>query len=453
LLDAERKHSVALEPTARHVWSIAWPMIAAYSSVPIMGLMGVAVMGHLENPRYLAGVGLATNFFAFFYFIFAFVRWSTTGLSAQAAGRAAARGNDDNELSVVLLRSMGLGLLIGVLLLFLREPLARVALELLTDSAVLRSEAVLYAQWRFLGAPALLGTYALTGWFIGSKRPKAVLVMTLATNATHLLILLIAINGLGLRSAGAGAAAALAEWTGLIIGIVMALRTGKVHVKRHDLRTLLNRHDVRALFTANANVLVKTLFTIAIFFSFLGISGRFDPVTFGANVVLLQMFYLCSYVMDGFANACEALAGQAEGAGRPESIDAIVRMCLQCSLVTAGIFALTYGAFGHVLIAAISDLQQINATAERYRLWMTIVPLALAGATIFDGVFVGTLRLRELRNSAILATIGFGLLCAVALPLLANHGLWLSFTAYFVMRQAAGFTLYRRSQLKRLAVA
>jgi MATE family multidrug resistance protein len=426
-------------------------MMLSYISVPLMGFTSVAVMGHLEHPRYLAGVGLAANFFTYFYFVFAFIRWSTSGLAAQAKGRLVTFGGD-NDLAVILARSMALGVGIGALLLVFSMPFSHVLFDALTADKAAGAEAALYAQQRLIGAPALLGTFALTGWFIGTRQPKAVMMMTIGGNVTNILLLLLFVEHWGLQSGGAGLATALAEWTGLLLGAAAVWRGSALNGGTFKLADVLDRAAWRQLFSANANVLFKTLSTIAIFMGFLAVSGQFPPNVLAANLILMQMFSLASYAFDGFANACETIAGQAEGAGQPELVRKALVKCCQCALWVGALFALAYGLGGPAVISGLTDLDSVKEAAMRYRYWMVLVPLACAGAIVYEGMFVGTLRLRDLRNCAIAATIGAIAVAAPAIWLLGNHGLWLALVSYFVIRQACGWWVFARPVVRDEAV-
>lgn len=432
-------------PTVASIWAIAWPMMLTYASVPLMGFASVAVMGHLEDARYLAGVGLATNFFAFFYFLFAFIRWSSTGLSAQAKGQVLV-GEGSDTLAVVLLRGLSVGLGIGLVILLLRQPLGNAIFGLLTNNVELRTEAQLYSAGRMLGAPALLGTYALTGWFIGSGRPRAVMAMTITANLANIGLLLLFVEGLGFRSFSAGIAASLAEWLGLAIGLTFALRTQGMRFVPLLPRAFRDAAAWRLLFTANLNILLKTMFTLVIFIGFLAVSGRMPPAVLAANLVLMQLFYLASYAFDGFSNACEAIAGQAVGAGRPELVRLTLVVALRCALATGALFALLYGLGGTEIVSLMTNLPEVRHEALRYLPWLVLVPLTQAGATVMDGVFVGTLRLDHLRTSAILGAIGFVAVAMPAVAALANDGLWLAFAAYFLIRYGVAWLLFTASQ-------
>jgi len=432
-------------PTVKDVWAIAWPMITAYISVPLMGLASVAVMGHLDDTRYLGGVGLATNFFSFFYFVFAFIRWSTTGLAAQATGRARRTG-DTRELRDILLRSIGIGAVLGGLLVLLRTPLLSLVMGLLTPSTVLQGEAHRYADWRIFGAPALLATYAMNGWFIGSGQPRAVLRMTLVANGVNVLLLLLFVQGWGWRSAGAGVATALAEWAGLLTGLVEVKRSGGVRWRGLLFSHLVQRAALVELFAANANVLVKTLFTIAVFFGFLGISGRLDPVALAANLVLLQLFYFISYALEGFANACSAISGQAQGSGNIGAVQRALTLCHRCALGTGSFFAVVVLVGGHHFVGWMSSLPGVVGRADHFMGWLAVVAVVLAGPSVYDGFFIGTVQLGALRNTAVAGAVSFGLMCWVGLPLLGNHGLWLAFAGHFVVRQGVATAQHRRAR-------
>ncbi len=426
----------------REIMGVAGPMTLAYLSVPLMGLVATAVMGRLDAAAHLGGMGLGVNFFAFFYFLFAFLRWSTTGLTANAAGAEQA-GGDPAERMYVLLRSLGLAFAVGFLLVLLQAPLTLFALEFMGASGEVAASARDYCQARVLGAPALLGTYALTGYFIGSKRAGAVLAMTLGSNLVNIALLLALVYGAGLRADGAGWATSGAEFVGLAIGLVLALRGSNVAPSRLALRRVLDPQRLRALFGVNGDVFLKSLFTSAVFYGFLRASAGFETATLAANLVLMQMFYLASFLLEGFSNACEALAGRAHGAGDAGRARRLFMVCTLCAIAMGLLFTFAYAFAGHLFVYALTDLPQVVAAAEPLRLWLVLLPPLMGVAFVMEGLFVGTLRMRAMRNAAALACAAYFALWLLLAQRWGAHGLWLSLAAYFLLRPVFGFWLWR----------
>jgi multidrug resistance protein, MATE family len=280
-----------------------------------------------------------------------------------------------------------------------------------------------------------------------------VMVMTISANLANVALLVVFVEGLGHRSFSAGLAASLAEWLGLAIGLTVAQRTAGLRFAALLPQAFRDAAAWRLLFTANLNILLKTVFTLVIFIGFLAVSGRMPPAVLAANLVLMQLFYLASYAFDGFSNACEAIAGQAAGAGRPELVRRALVGALRCAMVTGALFALLYGLGGTLLVAAMTDLPEVRREALRYLPWLVLVPLTQAGATVMDGVFIGTLRLDHLRTSAILGAVGFVGMAIPAVAELGNDGLWLAFAAYFLLRYGVAWLLFTASERRRLAAA
>ncbi|WP_069383122.1 MATE family efflux transporter [Halomonas caseinilytica] len=425
------------DPDQRRVWSLAWPIILSNITVPLLGLVDTAVVGHLPDSRYLAAVTLGATLFGFLYWGFGFLRMGTTGLTSQAAGRG-----DDEGVRNLLGQSMLLALGIGLVLILAGGPLVDLGLWLLDGSAEATALAGEYARIRLWSAPAVLANYAILGWFLGQQNSRVTLIILVLTNAVNILLDLLFVVGFGMTSDGVAWATVIADFSALAVGLWLVSRQLRRLEGRFRRERLLRLGAYAELFQVNANLFVRTLGLLFATAFFTAQGAAQGDTVLAANAVLLQFIMLTSYGLDGFAHAAEALTGHAVGRGRWQEFAQAVRGATRFSLLTAGAAALAFALGGHWLIALLTGLPDVRANAGEYLPWVVVMPLIAVWSYLLDGVFIGATAIREMRNS-----IFIGL--AVYLPVwwltqpLGNHGLWLAFTIFTATRSAVLIAYYR----------
>nr|WP_206022735.1 MATE family efflux transporter [Halomonas bachuensis] len=412
---------------------MAWPIILSNVTVPLLGLVDTAVVGHLPDSRYLAGVTLGATLFSFLYWGFGFLRMGTTGLTSQAVGR-----ESDSEVRNLLGQSLLLAMGIGALLILFSNPLISLGLWLLDGSEVATRLAAEYAQIRILSAPAVLANYAILGWFLGQQNSRVTLAILVLTNSVNIALDLLFVVGLGMTSDGVAWATVIADYTALAFGAWLVARQLKLLQGRFLRERLFRLRAYGELFQVNANLFLRTLgllFAMAFFTSRGAAQG--DTIL-AANAVLMQFIMLISYALDGFAHAAEATTGRAVGRQRWEEFGSAVRAAAGFSLTTAAIAALAFALGGHHLIALLTGLPEVRETAGDYLPWMVAMPLIAVWSYLFDGVFIGATAIREMRNSIFIALAAYlpiwWLTRALAAPGYENHALWLAFLSFTVVR-------------------
>lgn len=290
------------------IWALAWPIILSNITVPLLGLVDTAVVGHLPDSRYLAGVTLGATLFSFLYWGFGFLRMGTTGLVAQAMGRES--GTDVRNL---LGQSLIIALVIGSLLIVFASPLITLGLWLLDGSEVATDLAREYAHIRLWSAPAVLANYAILGWFLGQQNSRVTLMILLLTNSVNIVLDLWFVVGLGMTSNGVAWASVIADYSALAFGSYLVLRQLTRLEGRFLRERLLALTAYTALFNVNANLFVRTLGLLFAMAFFTAQGARQGDTVLAANAVLLQFIMLTSYALDGFAHAAESLIGRAYG--------------------------------------------------------------------------------------------------------------------------------------------
>jgi len=436
------------EAARRRILALAWPIILSNITVPLLGLVDTAVVGHLPDSRYLAAVTLGATLFSFLYWGFGFLRMGTTGLTSQAVGR-----ENDGEVRNLLGQSLLLAAGIGALLILLSRPLIALGLWLLDGSEVATALAAEYAQIRILSAPAVLANYAILGWFLGQQNSRVTLAILVLTNGVNIVLDLVFVVGLGMTSDGVAWATVIADYTALAFGLWLVSRQLKLLEGRFLRERLLRLTAYAELFSVNANLFVRTLgllFAMAFFTSRGAAQG--DTVL-AANAVLLQFIMLTSYALDGFAHAAEAITGRAVGRRRWDEFGQAVRSAAGFSLLTAAAASLAFALGGEWLIALLTGLPEVRATAGDYLPWMVAMPLIAVWSYLLDGVFIGATAIREMRNSIFAGLAAYlpawWLLQAMLPPALENHGLWLAFLLFAVVRSAVLGAYYRHHRRHR----
>ncbi|PWV72357.1 MATE family efflux transporter [Halomonas sp. A11-A] len=438
-----RSEPSPLASARRRILTLAWPIILSNITVPLLGLVDTAVVGHLPDSRYLAAVTLGATLFSFLYWGFGFLRMGTTGLTSQAVGR-----ENDSDVRNLLGQSLLLAAGIGAALILFSRPLIALGLWLLGGSEVATALAAEYAEIRILSAPAVLANYAILGWFLGQQNSRVTLAILVLTNGVNIVLDLLFVVGLGMTSDGVAWATVIADYSAFAFGLWLVSRQLRWLSGRFLRSRLLALAAYGELFSVNANLFVRTLgllFAMAFFTSRGAAQG--DTVL-AANAVLLQFIMLTSYALDGFAHAAEAIAGRAVGRRRWDEFGQAVKSAAWLSLVTAGAAALAFALGGQWLIALLTGLPEVRTTAASYLPWMVLMPLIAVWSYLLDGVFIGATAIREMRNS-IFAGLAVYLpawwLAQAVLPeTLTNHGLWLAFTLFTLVRSATLIAYYRR---------
>ena len=430
-------------PGDREVWRIAAPMILSNVSAPLLGMVDTGVTGHLESPIYLGAVAIGSTIMGFLYTGMNFLRMGTTGIAAQRFG-----ANDNDGLRVALGQALIVALLIAFGLILLQIPIGSVALKLLGAEAEVEYYAQQYFSIRIWSAPGTLANYVLMGWFLGLQNARVPLLIFLTINLTNIVLDLIFVIGLGMKVDGVALASVIAEYSGLLVGVGFAANALRKRDGHWPLPRLFKIRAYAAFFSVNAHLLIRTM-ALMFTFAFVTAQGaRLGGLFLAANAVLMNLQILTSFALDGFAHAAEALVGKAVGEQRRDALEQAVRLTLKWSLIFAGGFCLFYFVFGPFLIRLLTNLEGVRETAMRYLPWLILSPLVSVWSFLYDGVYVGATRAREMRNIMVFSAVVIFLPAWFLLQGLGNHGLWLAFTIFMASRGIGMHIAYRRNVLR-----
>jgi MATE family multidrug resistance protein len=413
----------------RQSWRLAWPLILSNITVPLLGMVDAAVVGHLPGPHHLGAVALgASTFSALYYTVVAF-RMGTTGLIAQAYG-----AGDHLELQAGLFRALVLAIFVAIILILLTKPVTGAASWVFAPTERVERGFGIYLQIRLLAAPAALANMVVLGWLLGVQDAKGPLYLLLLGNGLNMALDILFVFGLGFDVAGVALATVIAEYTTLGLGAWLVWRRlGGLHpalTKKH----VLNLSAIRRLISVNGDIVLRSLTLQIAFVSLAAFGSRQGEVILAVNALLLHMLHLSAFALDGFAFATSTLVGRHVG----EKDRQAMRTAVSVGLVWCAIFALAitlvFALGGQALIWLMTDIEDVRREALVYLPYAVAGPLLGAVAFLFDGVYVGATRTAEMRNGMVAALIMFELCAWLLMPPLGNHGLWLAYHAFMIVR-------------------
>ena len=414
--------------THRRVWALAAPMILSNISVPLVALVDSTVIGHLPHAHQLGAVAVGASLYIFLAWMMGFLRMGTTGFAAQAAGR-----NDGNALRQILLQGLLLALLLSLFLGAIAIPFSGVALSVMQPSTELHELTLDFFHTRLFGLPAALACYALVGWFLGAQNARAPLAILLTTNLINIVLNVWFVLGLDWGVVGSARASVIAEWSGALLGLWLtrgALRAYPGKLVWAALRVWLNW---KPLLGVNRDIFIRSLLLQSVFFAITVQGARLGDATVAANALLLNGLLLTAHALDGLAHAVEALCGHAIGARDRTALRRSMVVACGWSLLASVMFALLFVFGGHLFITMQTDIASVRETAFKYLPYLAVLPLIAVWSYLLDGLFIGATRAREMRN-AMLISVVIALPVAWALHGHGNHGLWISFLVFMVLR-------------------
>ena len=414
----------------RSILKLAIPNIVSNITVPLLGLVDMMLMGHLESVAYIDAIGLGGTIFSVMYSIFSFMRAGTTGFTAQSYGR-----KDETEISYSFYRSMFIALIATVLVLSLQRPIEWIALQLLNGSDEVLRFTSDYYRVRIWAAPAVLSLYTFNGWYIGMQNTTIPMVIAILINMVNIILSVLFVNVFHLGVTGVALGTVIAQYIGLITAVVFMLlkyRRYLVPIKRE---ILLQADKLRRFFKVNTDFMIRSILLVLTIAFFTNQSAKLGDDILAVNMILMQFFYIFSYFTDGFAYAGEALVGRFTGAHDHYHLKKTVKYLLLWGVGLSVPFTLLYWAFPEAFIHLISDQPVVAVQARPYYLYMILIPVITFAAFLWDGIYIGATAAKEIRNTMIIASLLVFLPAwYILMPRYGNHGLWIAFLLFMVAR-------------------
>ena len=423
----------------KEILKIALPSIVSNITVPLLGLVDVAIVGHLGAAAYIGAIAVGGMMFNVMYWIFGFLRMGTSGMTSQALGR-----RDLCEVTRLLARSVGIAFAVAAALILLQEPLLAAALGIMQPTEEVARLASVYFLTLIYGAPAMLGLFSLSGWFIGMQNSRSPMAVAIVQNVVNICASTFLVFGCGMKVEGVAFGTLTAQYAGFIMAVALCWRHYRRLRAYFSWQGVWRRDDMRRFFSVNRDIFLRTLCMVSVMLFFTSAGSWQGDVVLAVNTLLMQFYLLFSYVMDGFAYAGEAISGRYYGAGNAVALRDTVRRLFRWGFGMAVCFTLVYGLGGDAFMSLLTDEPSVVAAAHAYHGWALAIPLAGMAAFVWDGVFIGCTMTRGMLASMALAAASFFILYLVLSPSLANHGLWIAFIAYMAVRGIAQTFIFSR---------
>ncbi len=441
--------------TQGRIWAIAWPVMLSNITVPLLGLVDSAILGHLPNAAYLGAVAIGAQLFTMLCWSFGFLRMGTTALSARSHQAAAQHQ--------VLINAIWLALPLSLTVWLLGTLLYPLVLPLMDASNEVEAGAATYLAIRLFSVPAVLLQYCLLGWFIGRGQTRVPLVIMTVTNLINGGLDALFVYGLGMTTDGVALGSVIADWSGLAVGLYYAHRSGAFHPLLSQLDKGLaglwrSRPDwptLKPVVQVNHQLFVRTLTLLLVFAFFNAQGAQQGELVLATNSLIITLLLLISNALDGIAHAAESLTGQAlarfagnrsqttkQGAVDSEDSVAHTARQVRITFLLTGVNSLALGilmtllfAFGsHWIWPMLTNNQDLLAVLDQYQHWLIWLPMVGWWSYWLDGLCIGAGATATMRNAMLAAAL------LVFVPLWwlldgqGNSGLWISFYAFLLAR-------------------
>lgn len=419
------------------ILKIALPAIVTNITIPLLGLVDTAIVGHMGSAAYIGAIAVGSMIFNLVYWLFGFLRMGTSGMTAQARGR-----RDMAEAAGILARSMKVAAIVAVLMLLLQWPLYRFMLWLIAPTDDVVPWVDVYFRIVVWGAPAMLSLYSLSGWYIGMQNTRIPMVVSILQNVVNIVASLLFVYGLGMQVEGVALGTVVAQYAGFLVALAFLWRyyrkvlagriMGSVLMIQFSKKMVSRRTD--PMIHVNRDIFLRTLCLVAVNLYFTSAGARQGATILAVNTLLMQLYLLFSYILDGFAYAGEALGGKYWGAKDWVAYKDVVRRLFGWGALMAALFTCIYIIGGMPFLRLLTDEVQVVEASQAYVWWAYLVPVAGVEAFIWDGLFIGTTQTRGMLISSAIASLLFFAITTVLMPHFGNHGLWLAMILYLVAR-------------------
>jgi MATE family multidrug resistance protein len=403
-------------------------------SVPLLGAVDTAVVGHLEHVYYLGAIAVGSIIFDFIFWGFGFLRMGTTGLVAQAFG-----ANNERETRVILMRVLSVASIVSVLILLLQYPLIELSLMMVNATPEVENYTRIYYNIRIFAAPATLALFGINGWFLGMQNSKYPMMVTIVLNILNIILNLVLVLGYDMNVSGVAWGSLISSYLAFGFALLLYRRKYSGVKLNYNLKEILEPVELKKFFGVNRDIFIRTLCLIFSYAFFTAKSAESGDIILAANTILLQLWYIAAYGIDGFAFAAESLVGRFKGAKDNTQLTVSIKYCMFWGLGFGVAGSMAYLMFGDQILALFTNKQNVISAASVVLIWTILAPIINSICFIWDGVYIGATSTGAMRNSMLIATILFFVpVYYIAEPFVGVHALWISMTSFMVIR---GMTL------------
>ena len=412
----------------KEILDIALPSIISNITVPLLGLIDVAIVGHLGSASYIGAIAVGSMIFNIIYWLFGFLRMGTSGMTSQAFG-----ANDSQETARLLVRSCGVGLIAATMLILMQYPIKELSFILIQTTSEIYELTSRYFNICIWGAPAVLGLYSISGWFIGMQNSRYPMYIAITQNIVNILASLLFVYGCGMKIEGVAFGTLIAQYAGFIMACLLWKHQYGTLLPHLHLKALTNQQAMSKFFQINRDIFFRTLCLIAVTTYFTSAGAKQGDIILAVNILLMQLFTIYSYFMDGFAYAGEALTGKYIGADQHDGLRKMIKRLFQWGIGIALAFTLIYAFSGEIFLQLLTNDQSVILASKEYFFWAILIPIAGYSAFLMDGIFIGATRTRYMLWGMLAASFAFFMIY-LGLKEMGNHALWAAFIIYLSIR-------------------
>jgi MATE family multidrug resistance protein len=430
----------------KSILKLALPNIISNITVPLLGLIDLALMGHLGSEVYIGAISLGSVIFNIIYWGFGFLRMSTSGFTAQAFGE-----KKPTEAITILVRALILTFIISVFILLLQSPIAWASFKVIGGSPEVEKLAEAYFRIRVWAAPAALSLFVFSGWFLGMQNARYPMIIAILVNIVNILLSAFFVFGLNMKSDGVALGTAISQYVGLLTAVILFLRKYRKMLPKVTKSGLIDLKFLSNFVKVNSDIFIRTFCIIVVFTFFTSKSASINDTILAVNSILLQFLMFFSFFIDGFAFAGEALVGKFIGAKQIENLKKVVKLLLFWGLGLALTFTLLYLSGTNFILKLLTSQKDVIETAQQFLIWVVLIPFASVNSFIWDGIYIGATASRPMRNSLLGSTfLIFAPVYYFLNPIWNNHALWMGMLLFMFSRGVILWLLYKKTILKPL---
>ena len=420
--------STLLPKTDKRIFTLAYPIILANISIPVLSVTDTAVIGHLGALDVLAGISMGAVLIGSIYWFFGFLRMGVTGLVAQA------RAADQNvEVSSILIRGLIIGGAGGIILIAVHSFLFSSIFYFLEGDKDAEELAIEYMSIRILAAPFAISMFVFVGWLFGMGKTFHSLCLLVAVNLLNIFLDIIFVKFLYLGIAGVAYATIISEICGFCIGIYLS-REFLLNKERIKVKLIFLSNKWKSFILLNIDIVIRSTLLQSVFLSYLIFGTLFGSEVLAANHILLQITFLSAYALDGIAFSAEILVGEAIGKRRYEEFKKVVKSAIKLGFIFSGVISVSIYSLGFLVVDLMTSIKEVRLICYDFIIWISIMPIVSVFSYVYDGIFLGAARGKEIRI-AMCQSFAIFFTCAIVLiPLIENTGLWTSIVVFNSVR-------------------
>lgn len=414
----------------KQILHLAIPNILTNLSVPLLSSVDTAVVGHFDKVYYLGAIAIGSMIFNFIYWGLGFLRMGTTGLTSQAFGQS-----NDREVSLNLFRPITVAIISGFLLVLFQYFIAEFAFYIINATPEVEKFAKEYFYIRIYAAPATLAIYVFHGWFLGLQNARYPMIILITVNLLNILFNLLFIYQFDMKSNGVALGTVVAQYSGLLISIILLSRSYKKYLKYFSILELFTLTKLKRFFKVNTDIFIRTLSLVFVFSFFTAESAVYGDEILAANTILLQLWVILAYSVDGFAFAAESLVGKFIGAKDKLNLVKSIKYIFTWGIGLGLFFTILYSFLGNQIISLYTNNESVIALTLSFLFWAVISQLINSVSFIWDGIYIGATATSAMRNSMLMSTLFIFIPAYFLLrESYGNNALWLALVLFMISR-------------------